>query len=228
MKAILIRGFGGPEVMEFVEAPCPPDIVGINAYITSERFLDHRLDRYPAELHGGNGRDRYVDVEAVRVRGRHIGGFQARLREVHARYGGAIAITEAHLGCSREEQLRWLLEAWNAAVQGRREGIDVRAQLRHGAHGGLEVLARDSRARLRPGGIDHPRQRPFFVLAIERGIGAPGIFARVALLLDADDAGRALVAGEQIPAVLGVEETSERLDAAQDEHQIVLFIDRFI
>jgi dTDP-4-dehydrorhamnose reductase len=121
------HGASESELMEFVEAPCPPDIVGINAYITSERFLDHRLDRYPAELHGGNGRDRYVDVEAVRVRGRHIGGFQARLREVHARYGGAIAITEAHLGCSREEQLRWLLEAWNAAVQGRREGIDVRA-----------------------------------------------------------------------------------------------------
>ncbi|HET9023075.1 MAG TPA: sugar nucleotide-binding protein [Burkholderiaceae bacterium] len=121
------HGASEAELMEFVESPCPADVIGVNAYITSERFLDHRLQRYPSELHGGNGEDRYVDLEAVRVRGRHIGGFQARLREVHARYGGAMAITEAHLGCTREEQMRWLLEAWNAARQARREGIDVRA-----------------------------------------------------------------------------------------------------
>lgn len=121
------HGASEAELMRFLEAPCPADIVGINAYITSERFLDHRLHRYPSERHGGNGRDAYADVEAVRVRGGHIGGFQARLREVHARYGGAMAITEAHLGCTREEQLRWLLEAWNAARQARDEGIDVRA-----------------------------------------------------------------------------------------------------
>ena len=29
------------------EAPCPPDIVGINHYLSSERFLDERLERYP-------------------------------------------------------------------------------------------------------------------------------------------------------------------------------------
>ena len=121
------HGASEAELMEFVESPCPADVIGINAYITSERFLDHRLHRYPVESHGGNGREAYADVEAVRVRGRHIGGFQARLREVHARYGGAMAITEAHLGCTREEQMRWLLEAWNAARQARSEGIDVRA-----------------------------------------------------------------------------------------------------
>ena len=126
------------ELNSFIESPCPADIVGINAYITSERFLDHRLHRYPADLHGGNGRDRYVDVEAVRVRGRHIGGFQARLREVHARYGCAMAITEAHLGCTREEQMRWLLEAWNAANQARSEGIDVRAVTAWSAFGSCD------------------------------------------------------------------------------------------
>jgi len=126
-RYLLHHGATEAELMEFVDSPCPADIIGINAYITSERFLDHRLARYPVELHGGNERDAYVDLEAVRVRGRHIGGFQARLREVHARYGGAMAITEAHLGCTREEQMRWLLEAWNAARQARGEGIDVRA-----------------------------------------------------------------------------------------------------
>src|SRR4029078_8329744 len=32
--------------------PCPPDVIGVNYYLTSDRFLDHRLDRYAASLHG--------------------------------------------------------------------------------------------------------------------------------------------------------------------------------
>src|SRR3712207_6011313 len=47
--------------------PCPPDVLGVNYYLTSERFLDHRLHRYPAHTHGGNAAERYADVEAVRV-----------------------------------------------------------------------------------------------------------------------------------------------------------------
>jgi dTDP-4-dehydrorhamnose reductase len=35
--------------------PCPPDIVGVNHYLTSERFLDHRVRRYPAPLRSGAG-----------------------------------------------------------------------------------------------------------------------------------------------------------------------------
>jgi dTDP-4-dehydrorhamnose reductase len=115
------------ELLWFREQRCAPDIVGINAYITSERFLDHRLGRYPAHVHGGNGRHRYADVEAVRVCGRRIGGFAARLREAAARYRLPIAITEVHLGCTREEQMRWLLEAWSNAERCRAEGLDVRA-----------------------------------------------------------------------------------------------------
>jgi hypothetical protein len=37
--------------------------------------------------------------------------------------------------------------------------------------------------------------------------------ARVLLLLDSDDVSRALVAGEEILSVLGIEEFSQRLDA---------------
>jgi len=51
------------------ERPATPDIVGLNYYVTSDRYLDDRLDRYPVETHGGNGRQRYADVEAVRRRG---------------------------------------------------------------------------------------------------------------------------------------------------------------
>src|SRR5690606_3103535 len=38
-----------------------------------------------------------------------------------------VALTEVHLGCTREEQLRWLLEAWHAAKACRAGGMDCRA-----------------------------------------------------------------------------------------------------
>src|SRR5581483_8566836 len=131
-------GASEPELLWFVEHPLPPDIIGINAYITSERFLDHRLDRYPPHLHGGNGRDAYVDIETVRVMGAGIGGFAARIAEAHARYGLPIAITEAHLACTREEQVRWLSEAWRAALDARSAGIDVRAVTFWAAFGAVD------------------------------------------------------------------------------------------
>ncbi|MCU0949796.1 MAG: sugar nucleotide-binding protein [Burkholderiaceae bacterium] len=121
------HGIGEDELLSLADDPCPPDINGLNAYITSERFLDHRMLRYPAHFHGGNGRDRYADVESVRVLGAPIGSFAARLREAHQRYRRPLAITEAHIGCTREEQLRWLLGAWRAAQTVRDEGADVRA-----------------------------------------------------------------------------------------------------
>ena len=124
-----LRNFGATEqeLQAFIDEPCAPDVVGINYYVTSERFLDARVEHYPAHLHGGNGREHYVDVELARVVGRHIGGFAARLREASQRYGLPVAVTEAHLGCTREEQMRWLWQAWQAARQVRNEGHDVRA-----------------------------------------------------------------------------------------------------
>ncbi|HEU4622831.1 MAG TPA: family 1 glycosylhydrolase [Burkholderiaceae bacterium] len=126
-KHLRASGITQAELQAFVDEPCPPDIVGINTYATSERFLDHRLDRYSKELHGGNGQHAYADIEKVRVMGRSIGGFEARLREAWQRYQRPVAITEAHLGCTREEQMRWLLEAWRAAERVAKEGADVRA-----------------------------------------------------------------------------------------------------
>lgn len=121
------HGASEQELQAFVDEPCTPDILGVNFYVTSERFLDERVWLYPPELRGGNGRDRYADVELARVHGRHIGGFDARLREASERYGLPVAITEVHLGCSRDEQMRWLHQAWQAARNVRDEGHDVRA-----------------------------------------------------------------------------------------------------
>ncbi|WP_205481204.1 family 1 glycosylhydrolase [Sphingomonas arenae] len=105
-----------------------PDIVGINHYLTSERYLDERLARYPQVAPGSNGRHRYVDLEAVRMP--HLAGKTgptARLREAWKRYGIPLAITEVHHGCTREEQVRWFHEVWQAAEKVRGEGVDLRA-----------------------------------------------------------------------------------------------------
>ena len=127
-----------PQLRQMRDEPCPPQIVGINAYITSERFLDERLDLHPPHLHGGNGRETYVDIETVRVHGELIDGFAGRLREAHARYRLPLAITEVHLGCTREEQMRWLRQAWDAAAQARADGIDVRAVTAWAAFGTVD------------------------------------------------------------------------------------------
>lgn len=105
-----------------------PDILGINHYLTSERYLDERLDLYGPEFHGGNGRQAYADVEAVRIRLPDATlGPRARLKEAWERYRLPTAITEAHHGCTRDEQLRWLDEVWQAAKGLRDEGADIRA-----------------------------------------------------------------------------------------------------
>ncbi|HYW16206.1 MAG TPA: family 1 glycosylhydrolase [Allosphingosinicella sp.] len=125
----LVRaGIGVEEIELFERGEARPDIIGINHYLTSERFLDHRTHLYPWLQPGGNGRDTYVDAEAVRVkRLEDDTGFAPRLREAWERYGIPIAITEVHHGCHRDEQLRWLAEVWETAGRLRDEGIDLRA-----------------------------------------------------------------------------------------------------
>ncbi|MEO7716724.1 MAG: family 1 glycosylhydrolase [Capsulimonas sp.] len=120
-------GISEAELQWFVNNPCPPDILGINHYVTSERFLDERLDHYPEHTHGGNGTHDYADVEAVRVCSEGIAGPFGILGEVWARYRRPIVVTEAHLGCTPDEQMRWLWEVWNAALEARQAGMDVRA-----------------------------------------------------------------------------------------------------
>jgi dTDP-4-dehydrorhamnose reductase len=120
-------GIQPSELEWFLKNATSPDLLGINHYVTSERFLDQRLTRYPLVFHGGNGRHVYADVEAVRVCSEGVAGPKAIMREVWDRYRLPLAITEAHLGCTREEQLRWLNEIWHAAVQAREDKVDVRA-----------------------------------------------------------------------------------------------------
>ncbi|HEY3332734.1 MAG TPA: family 1 glycosylhydrolase [Capsulimonadaceae bacterium] len=119
-------GVSTKEIKWFEERPERPLIVGLDYYVSSERFLDERLERYPHESWGGNGIDDYADVEAVRVRAEGLEGFAGTIREAWARYGQPIAITEAHLACSVLEQIRWVGEAWQAANSACAAGMDVR------------------------------------------------------------------------------------------------------
>lgn len=126
-KFMLSAGMDEKELLWFGEHPCPPDILGLNYYLTSERFLDERLFLYPENTHGGNGIDCYADVEAVRVRATGLLGPKALLQECWDRFQRPLAITEVHNGCTREEQLRWFMEVWQAAVALKRDGVDLRA-----------------------------------------------------------------------------------------------------
>jgi dTDP-4-dehydrorhamnose reductase len=118
-------GVAESELEWFLEHPCPPDVIGLNHYLSGERYLDEHVTRYPAESHGGNGKDIYADVLAARVLRDGASGPAALLLECWERYGIPIAITECHNGCTREEQLRWFLEVWRSAEQARLEGAEV-------------------------------------------------------------------------------------------------------
>lgn len=119
-------GFGD-RLRRIADNPCSPDIVGVNHYLTSDRFLDHRLDRYPRNLRGGNTCLAYADTEALRVLDPPPAGLGGALRETWQRYRTPIALTEVHNGCTREEQLRWAAEAWDTATVVAEEGADIRA-----------------------------------------------------------------------------------------------------
>lgn len=112
---------------DMVEAPCPADVIGINHYLTSDRFLDERSELHPAHTHGCSPVGRFADIAAVRAVDRPCDSFARAIGEAWTRYQCPIAMTEVHNACTREEQMRWFNHAWQAAQTAQREGIDVRA-----------------------------------------------------------------------------------------------------
>ena len=120
-------GIGAAELAWFLENPCPPQIIGIDHYVTSDRFLDEDLKRYPATSWGGNGRDSYADMDAVRVLERPGTSLRHVIQDASRRYGIPLVLTEVHIGCSEPEQIRWLHEAWKTCEQLVESGVDIRA-----------------------------------------------------------------------------------------------------
>lgn len=111
----------------FIDNVTPPHICGFNYYVTSERFLDHRIRHYPDVCIGGNDFHDYADVEVVRVGKQALTGIENLLRDACNRYELPVALTEIHLACSREEQLRWFNDAWKAVNNLVAEGYNVKA-----------------------------------------------------------------------------------------------------
>jgi dTDP-4-dehydrorhamnose reductase len=118
-------GIEETDLQFFLDNICPPDIMGFNYYVTSERYLDEKLEQYPSCTHGSNGRSVYADTEAVRVQ--KMVGPETLLREAWDRYQLPIAITECHLSCTREEQLRWLKEIWDTCCRLCEQGVHITA-----------------------------------------------------------------------------------------------------
>ena len=111
----------------FADGAGAPQLIGINYYVTSERYLDERVERYSLDEIGGNGREVYADVAQVQIPSIMRAGLDGLLRETWERYRRPIAVTECHMGCTREEQKRWLHQVWQSGVRARATGIDVRA-----------------------------------------------------------------------------------------------------
>ncbi len=127
-KYLRESGAAEAELREFSDDPLPPNVLGINHYATGERYLDERLDRYPGEpALAGRCHPAYVDLAALHVAGVAPVGLENLLRQAWDRYGQPLAITEIHLKCTREEQMRWLHQSWQAANRLRASGVDLRA-----------------------------------------------------------------------------------------------------
>ena len=118
-------GIDEKDLSFFTENACSPDIMGMNYYVTSERFLDHDITKYESNTFGSNDVQIYADIEAVRVPHGQTSGLKRLLQEAVDRYNIPIAVTEAHLNCSREEQLRWLKETWEDCCSLYQEGVPL-------------------------------------------------------------------------------------------------------
>jgi dTDP-4-dehydrorhamnose reductase len=122
-------GFGD-RLRAIADDPCPPDVIGVNHYLSSERLMDHRVELYPcrsfADRHVARLRGiPKIDVDAIRNREEGVLGLPALVEQAWERYGRTIAITECHNGASREEQVRWFLEVWEGAEGLRAKGVDL-------------------------------------------------------------------------------------------------------
>lgn len=149
-------GIPEEDIYFFKKNVCTPDIFGFNHYLTSERYLDENFHLYPAYTHGGNGRDHYADVEVVRVNIEEETGIEILLKEAGQRYQQPIAITEVHLHCTREEQLRWFKHVWQSCNNLVEQGIDIKAVTSWallGSYGWNKLLTQDG-GDYEPGAFD--------------------------------------------------------------------------
>ena len=158
-----LAAFGLGERLALIsDDPCPPDVIGMNHYVTSDRFLDHRLDRYPARSHGANAELAYADVEAVRAMSPGSGGWREHLSFLWERYGLPLAVTECHLGSAPDEQVRWFDECWRAAGDLSDKGAPIEAVTAWSLLGAVDwdSLLTETKGRYEAGAFDVSSGRP--------------------------------------------------------------------
>jgi dTDP-4-dehydrorhamnose reductase len=169
-------GIAHEELLWCRDNPCPPVVIGVNYYPTSERWLDHRVARYPAQYVGTYRGLHHADIETPRSLATPTPGVGPLLMEAWERYGLPIAVTEAHTDASREDQMRWLLEIWEAAEQARDNGADIRAVTVWALLGSYDwnCLVTECRGYYEPGPFDvrSPQPRPTALATLVRELSA--------------------------------------------------------
>jgi len=114
-----------PDLDSLARDPEPPDVLGLDHYVTSDRWLDHRLPAFPSHHHGGGHRLPYADVEAVRVQGAPLSGFRMVIDDTWGRYHRPLALTEVQLSGEPVDQVAWWRDAWAASVAAVAAGVEV-------------------------------------------------------------------------------------------------------
>jgi dTDP-4-dehydrorhamnose reductase len=238
-ELLMACGVGEADLARLLDAPAPPDLIGVNHYLTSERYLDERLDLYPSQAAGGNGRHVYLDLEAIRLP--HLAaetGPAARLREAWQRYAIPMVVSEVHHGCTREEQLRWFVEVWRAAEQVRDEGVDLRAVTLWSLLGSMDwrslITRRDGIYDVGAFDVRGPAPRPTLVAKAAKAIGegaafdhpvldVPGWWRRPQRFYIGGDAPADLTGGRPI-LITGATGTLGRAFARLCEHRGLAFV----
>lgn len=126
-KYMLEQGIKEAELRYFLENNYPPDVCGFNYYLTSERYLDEDLQKYPESYHGGNEIHNYADVHTALVKMDQESGAYHLIKEAWDRLQRPLAITECHLYSPREDQMRWFYDMWLTLNRLRDEGVDIKA-----------------------------------------------------------------------------------------------------
>jgi dTDP-4-dehydrorhamnose reductase len=125
---MLKKGILEEDLNWFLENNCRPHVAGFNYYLTSERYLDEDMTKYPEEFHGGNHLHAYADIHTVHVPlEEKESGPATLLKEAWERLQLPLAITECHLHSTREDQIRWFHQMWETVNKVKEEGVDLRA-----------------------------------------------------------------------------------------------------
>jgi dTDP-4-dehydrorhamnose reductase len=144
------------EDLESLRALCaPPSVIGLNYYVTSDRYLDDAIEDYPDWPSHVSGTGRFVDIDAARAPC-GILGHRAHLERAWRRYALPMAITEVHLDCHPDQQVSWFAEAWEAAYDARRAGLAVEAVTAWALFGAVDwdSLLTEPRGHYEPGAFD--------------------------------------------------------------------------